>query len=269
MKAIGLIAGNRSFPLLFSQEARKDPDIRLVVAAFKGEADRRIAVWADKVCWVTPGRVRDIIEFFRREGVTDLVMAGQISPWRIFASRRHWDDLALNIAARIRDFRPHSIFGEFIKVFESEGFRFLSSLTCMGRYIAVEGVNNGVGLNECLESEINRAVELARDIVELDIGQTVVFKNKAIVALEALEGTDNTIRRGRKVCGTGFVVVKRATHNQDLRFDVPVIGTRTLSLLSRCRAKALVVHAGKTLILDKEKTLAIADKAGIPIVGVK
>lgn len=268
MKIIGLIAGNRSFPLLFAKEAKK-AGVRLVVSAVKGETCRSIERYADEVCWVAPGQIRRSIDFFKSEGVEHLVMAGQISPVRIFLSRYRWDDLMLKVVEEIRDFRPHTVFGEIIKTYEKYGLGFISSVTYMEDYLAKEGINNGVVLNDDLKQEIDYAISIAKPIVEMDVGQTIVFKDKAVVAVEALEGTDCCIKRAAKLCGKGILVVKRAKADQDMRFDVPVIGTKTINLLKKYKAKALVVNTEKTLILDKEKVFSIADKAGIPIIGYK
>ena len=268
MNKIGLIAGDRDLPLLFAAQVKKHaPESELTVIALRGETKKQIASFADKIYWITPGRISESIKILKKEGVTDLIMLGQVSPVRIFMSRRGWDDLTKKIVSTINDFRPHSVFKEIIATYESFGFNFLSTLTYMKDNLVLEGANNNVIVSDADRYAIEQSLSIAEDIVELDIGQTVVFKNKAVVAVEALEGTDECIRRAGRICGRGFIVVKRARKEQDVRFDVPVVGIKTISLLKRLKAKALVLHAQKTIILDKQKVLETADKAGIAVVG--
>lgn len=267
---IGLFAGNRSFPLIFSQQAKlKSPDSKLVVVALKGETSKSIEKYADEILWVWPGEVRRPIEFFKSKKVSNVVMVGQISPFRIFVSRFRWDDLMLEIANNIKDYRPHSVFGALVEMFAKHELSFMDSTTFMDESLAKEGLNNSVVASDEIKEEIDYALGIAKNVVEFDIGQTVVFKYGTPVAVEAFEGTDRTIKRAATVCGKEFIVIKRATKDQDMRFDVPVIGPRTLKLLAKYKAKALAIHASKTLILDKEKVFAIADKAGIAIIGYK
>ena len=172
------------------------------------------------------------------------------------------------VVAGARDFRPHSIFSEMIKEIESLGFYFISSIYYLDNFLVVKGINNAIVINKALEEEINYAVGLARNIVNLDIGQTVIFKDKAVVAVEALEGTDNTIKRAWRICGKNSLIIKLAKKNQDLRFDVPVVGLKTIKLLAKIKAKALVLETKKAVFLDKEKMFKLSVKFGIPIIGV-
>lgn len=269
MNRLGLIAGNRQYPLLFSRQAKlKDPSLNIVAVAVKGETDRRLAKLVDKIYWVNIGRLGQLTDIFLKEKIKKVVMAGQISPYRIFRDRAQWDDAMHKVAKSCRDFRPHSIFTEVIKEIEGHNLTFISSLTYLDDYTALGGLNNNVQIDDDLGGQVNYSVNLARRIVDLDIGQTVVFKDKAIIAVEALEGTDNTINRAYKICGGDFLVVKLAKKNQDLRFDVPVVGLNTIRLLMKFKAKVLVLQKGKTLILDKKKVISLADKARISIIGV-
>ena len=270
MKKIGLIAGNRNFPLLFSTQAKlKNPSLKIFAVAVKGETNRKLSRFVDKISWVNIGELRKLVDIFLNEGIKEVVMAGQISPCRIFKDRNKWDDLIRRVVENSPDFRPHCIFTEIIKEIEKHNLKLISSLTYLGAYLAFKGVNNNVQIDKHLAEEINYSVNLARRIVDLDIGQTVVFKDKSIVAVEALEGTDNAIKRAYKICGGGFLVIKLAKKNQDLRFDVPVVGINTIRLLQKCKARAIVLQTGKALILDKDRVITLADKSRIPIVGVE
>ena len=269
MKKIGLIAGNRNFPLLFSSQAKlKQPSLEIIAVAVKGETQKKLSKFVDKIFWVDAGKVGTALEIFLREKVEKIVLVGQISPYRIFKDRKHWDELMRKIFKNISDFRPHSVFSEIIREFEFQGLSFINSITFLEDCLVKEGVNNNVKVDSSLEEEITKILPLARRIVDLDIGQTIVFKDKAVVAVEALEGTDNTIKRAYKICGPGFLVVKLAKKEQDLRFDVPVIGFKTIKLLKNLGAKAFIGEKNKTLILDKEKVLSVSKKVNIPLIGV-
>jgi len=269
MKKIGLIAGSRDLPLLFSSEAKKkNPGLEIIAVGIKGETSKKISSLADKVYWIFPGELKKITEVLVKEGVGTAVLAGQVSPYRIFRGRKNWDELMLKVSANTPDFRPHSIFTEIIKEIEKCGINFVNSTTYLEEFIVSSGVNNSITLSDSLEKEIEHALSFARRIADLDIGQVSVFKNKSVVAVEALEGTDNTIKRAYKICGSDFIVVKLAKENQDLRFDVPVVGLKTIKLLGKYKAKALVLEKGKSLLLDKPEVLSLADKFKISIIGV-
>ncbi|MBN2120756.1 MAG: UDP-2,3-diacylglucosamine diphosphatase LpxI [Candidatus Omnitrophica bacterium] len=269
MNKLGLIAGNRNFPLLFSSKAKKkNPSLKIIAVAVKGETSSGLSRLVDKIYWVSIGRLQELIDIFLKEEIKTLVMAGQISPFRIFRDSSSWDGLMQKVVQACPDFRPHGIFTEIIKEIEKHGLKFISSITYLEEDLAKSGINNGVASDASLAKELDYVVSLVRKIVDLDIGQTVVFKDKAIVAVEALEGTDNTIKRAYGICGKGFTVIKLARKDQDLRFDVPVVGLNTIKLLGKLKAKVLVLEKDKTLILDKEKVLSLACKANIPIVGV-
>lgn len=269
MNRIGLIAGNKSFPLLFVGLAKKkNPDLKIIAVAVKGETSRKLSKRVDEIHWVSIGQLKEVIDIFVREGIKDVIMAGQISPYRIFKDRHKWDELMTGIYENIPDFRPHSIFTEIITEIEKYNLKFMSSVSYMEDYLAKPGLNNNAEVVEGTKEQIAHSTEIARRIVNLDIGQTTVFKDKAVVAVEALEGTDNTIKRAYKIGGPGLIVVKLARENQDLRFDVPIVGLSTIKLLAKIGVKALVLEQGRTLILDKPEVLSFADKSGIPIVGV-
>jgi DUF1009 family protein len=266
--SIGLIAGNGCFPLLFSRELKKaQPFTRLVVAGLRGEVSRDVLRLADAKAVFGVGEIESIMAFFRDQGVTHLLMLGKITPLRVLLSRPTWDAAAKGIAARVSDFRAHTILSAIIDAFGEQGFSFVDTTLCMGAHLAHEGVNNAVTLPSSLSQECAQAVALAQRIVDTDVGQTIVFKDKVIVAVEAFEGTDKTIMRAGKEFGRGIIAVKRAKNGHDMRFDLPVIGERTIALLKTYRCKALLVHAGKTMFMDKSRVMRAADKAGIPIVG--
>ncbi|RKY31439.1 MAG: LpxI family protein [Candidatus Omnitrophota bacterium] len=261
---IGLLAGNRNLPLLFASQAKKN-DLEIVGICFKGETNPEIVKLVDKSYWVDVGRLEEVVDIFKKENIKDCVMVGQISPWRIFR-RRRWDDSILEVVKEA-DFRPHSIFSKIIYALEKEGFRFLDSTYYLKDSLAHRGVMNKIEPGREVFSQIEWGLKIVSKYVELDVGQTLVVKNKAVVAIEALEGTDSTIRRAYKIAGKGCLVFKFSKKDQDLRFDVPVVGIDTLHLLRRIRAKALILEEGRVIILDKKKFLNLADRWEISIIG--
>jgi DUF1009 family protein len=193
-------------------------------------------------------------------------MAGQISPWRIF-KQENWDDELTDLIRSIPDFRPHTIFSKIIEVLEKDGARFLDSTAYLKDFLPLSGLMNKVSPGDSVLADVEFGVKIISRFVDMDVGQTIVVNRKTVVALEAVEGTDNAIIRGCRVSSKGAVVLKFAKTNQDLRFDVPVVGLATMNLLKRLKAKAVVLEEGKVIILDKQKFLQIADRVGISVIG--
>lgn len=263
---LGLIAGNKALPLLFSQLAKKNkPELEIIALCFKGETHPSLPGMVDRAYWVHVGEFKKALEILKKEEIKECVMVGQITPRRIFRCAQ-WDKGLIELV-NTTDYRPHSIFLKIIDYLENYGLRFLNSTLYMQELLAKRELMNHISLDSRARDDISFGIDLITKFVELDVGQTVVVKNKAAVALEALEGTDNTIRRGAKIAGRGCTVLKFSKKDQDLRFDVPVVGGDTLFLLHKIGARALVVEAERVIILDKEKFLKQADKWGIAIVG--
>ena len=283
IKRLGLIAGNGVLPGLVLEEALSR-QIPVTVAAIKEETDvdldliSRIPGAPDvSIHWVGLGQLGKLIRTFKKEGVDAAVMVGQVKHVRIFApgSRspfsqiKHLPDLQmLGVLASLRKKDTGSLIGAVIDKFESEGVRFLDSTLFLRPYLASSGVMTGrkPTKEEQLDFEYGRRIAL--EIARLDLGQTVVVKDQAVVAVEAMEGTDETIRRASElVRGEKVTVVKVSRPNQEMRFDVPVIGMKTLDVLRDCTVSALGVDAGKTLMVDKEQFLQRAGELGISVVG--
>lgn len=265
---LALIAGNRALPLHFSKLATKNNnDLEIVAICFKKEANPHIKKLVDKTYWIDVGELGRLIDILKKENIKNCVMLGQISPRRIF-ERRNWDRLMIELVKDV-DWRSHSIFSRIVSYLEKQGLTFLESTLYMSQYLAEEGVMNRVPLDKETREDVEFGFELILRYVELDVGQTMVVKNKAVVAFEALEGTDQTIKRAYNLAGIKCVVLKFSKKDQDLRFDVPIVGISTLSLLKKVKARALVVEAGRVIILDKEKFLDAAQKWDIAIIGKK
>ncbi len=281
---LGLIAGNGRFPFLLLEAARAH-GLRVVVAAIKEETDLEMneRARADEgvtVHWMSLGELSKLIEMFQREGVTQAVMAGQVKHKQIFSSiRPDWRlaKLLLNLRTRNTDM----LLGAVAKVLEDEGITLMSSTAYLEPMLARAGVMTRRGPDEVERGDIAYGLRVARGIAGFDLGQTVVIAAGACVAVEAMEGTDATIARaGALFAGTAegmegeastlarrLTVVKVAKPKQDMRFDVPVVGVPTVEAMVSAGATCLCVEAGRTLVFDREKMVAVADAAGIAIVG--
>lgn len=268
MAKIGLIAGSKRFPLIFAQAARVK-GYEVVVFAVKGDAARSIGRCADKVVWLGLSEFGRLGELMRREGITEAVMAGQIKPRRLFSAEVMRDAGLRELLHGIKDNRADTIFSAVIGHLEkSGGVRFLNSTLFLEDMLPARGLLCGPEPSARQLEDIDFGFKLAKEAAGLDIGQTVAVKSKAIVGIEAFEGTDNLIRRAGKLSGRGFTVVKVSKPRQDPRFDIPVVGMGTVKTLLRCGAGCLAIEAGKTLFIDKEASLPLAQKNGLIITAV-
>ena len=282
---LGLIAGNGRFPFLLLDAARAQ-GLRVVVAAIKEETDPEMNERARldegvTVHWMSLGELSKLIEMFQREGVTRAVMAGQVKHKQIFSSiRPDWRlaKLLLNLRTRNTDM----LLGAVAKVLADEGIALMSSTMFLEPLLAPAGVMTERGPNEIERGDIRYGLKVARGIAGFDLGQTVVIAAGACVAVEAMEGTDATIARAGEIFRTldrevenqkastllrRLTVVKVAKPNQDMRFDVPVVGIPTIDAMRAAGATCLCVEAGRTLVFDREAMVAAANAAGITVVG--
>jgi len=264
---IGIIAGNRHLPLLLAQRIKQaNIAIKVIAICFKGETSPAISKYVDKTHWLGVGKLRELKAVLKVEGLKDCIMAGQINPLHIFRSK-NWDKDLISLVGKIEDFRPHTIFKTILANLEAEGVHFLDSTAYLGQDLAKDGTMNNLEIDKSLAKDIDFGLQLIRRFVELDVGQTIVVKKGSVVGLESLEGTDRTIKRAYRLGGKGCLVLKFSKANQDLRFDVPVVGISTLKLLKRIEAKALVLEKEKVIILEKPRFLSLAKKWGIPVLG--
>lgn len=266
---IGVLAGNRLLPIILIQNIKKQlTNSEVIAVCFKHETNPIIRKYADKTYWIDVGNISSFREIQKKENLREWIMAGQINPLKIFKSK-NWEKEVLTFIENVKDFRPHTFFTSVIQRLEQEGIVFLDSTFYLKEFLANEGIMNNIILNNEIKNDINFGVKIISRFVELDVGQTIVTKKSTVVALESLEGTDRTIMRGCKFAGNGCTVIKFSKINQDLRFDVPVVGISTLQLLKKLHVAALVLESDKTLILEKEKFLNLAHHWKIPIVGHK
>ncbi len=264
MENWGLIAGNGDFPFLVLEGARSR-GIEMAVIAIKEEASPDLERRASRLHWVSLGELSRTIELLHQEGVKHAVMAGQVKHNKIFSAiRPDWKlaKLLLTLPSKNTD----SLIGAVARVLADEGIELVDSTKFLGALLPTAGILTRRAPDQTESADIAYGRSIAQQIAALDLGQTVVVRDRACVAIEAMEGTDETIERAaRIVAGQRLVVVKVSKPAQDMRFDVPVVGLRTIEVMRRSNATALALDAGKTLLFDRDALIAAADEAQIAI----
>ncbi len=266
MKKVGLIAGSGKFPLLFAQNAVKN-NCKVYTIALKEETNPDIEKYSHKVKWVHLGEFKKAIMFFVLHMVKHLVMAGKVEKKKIFTDIDK-DEEMQDFMNSIKDKRDNTLLAGIINKVEKLGFKFIDSTTFLKEYMSREGVMTKREPDEREKKDIAIGFKLAKEMSGQEIGQTVIVKDTVILAIEAIEGTDEAIKRAAAWGGPGAVVVKVSRPNQDMRFDVPVVGESTIDVLIENKISALAIEADKMLFLDKEAVIAKADEAGIAIIGI-
>lgn len=262
----GLIAGNGKFPFLTIEGARKS-GASLAVVAIKEETDKRIEEVAEKVIWVGIGQLGKMISFFKNEGVTQALMCGQVKHVQIFSGAL--PDLRMikmlwNLPQRNTD----SLIGGVADEMAKEGIKLIDSTFFVQDHLAQEGILTKRKPDATEQGNIEYGLKIAHEIARLDLGQTIIVRAKACVAVEAMEGTDACIKRAGELANGKLTVVKVAKPNQDMRFDVPVVGVPTIETMIRAGATCLCLTPKKTLMFDKEEMIRLADSKKISIIAV-
>lgn len=265
MMKYGLIAGNGNFPFLVIAGARKS-GASLAVVAIKEETDEKIEEIAEKMIWVGIGQLGKMIRFFKNEGVEKVIMAGQVKHVQIFSGA--FPDLRMakmlwNLPQRNTD----SLIGGIADELAKEGIDLIDSTCFIKDQLAGDGILSKRTPSKSELENVEYGLNVANEIARLDLGQTIVVRAKACVAIEAMEGTDATIRRAGDLANGKLTVVKVAKPDQDMRFDVPVVGVPTIEAMIEAGATCLSVTSGKTLIFDREKMLGLADLHKIVVIG--
>ena len=267
---LGLIAGNGRFPFLALRAARR-LGRRVTVVAIREETDPRIAQEvgeesAADLHWVSLGQLGRCIRLLKDAGVTQAVMAGQVRHTKLFAGVA--PDLALlSVLRRLKARNTDALISAIADVLAEHGVELIDSTGLLQPLLAGSGPLTRRAPTGEEQADLEFGRRMADAVAALDVGQTIVVKDRAVVAVEAMEGTDEAIERAARLAGPGIRVVKVAKPNQDMRFDVPVIGMRTVQALQRARAAALSIDAGRTLVLDGDAVFEAADAAGVAVVG--
>ncbi len=262
----GLIAGAGRFPLIFAEEA-KAQGLFLVAIALKGIASDEINRLASQVHWIEIGEFQKMIDLLKTETVTEVIMAGKIPKTYLF-SNISFDERLRNTLKKIENNNDDSILLALVSELNREGITVRDSTLYLKNLLIGSGVITDGDLNENELRDARFGFNIAKQIAGLDIGQTVIVKDRAVLAVEAIEGTDEAIFRGGALGNGGVVVAKVSKPNQDKRFDMPVIGINTINVMAKAGAKTLVVDAGKTIFLDKQKVISHAQASGIKIVAL-
>ena len=260
----GLIAGNGKFPFLVLEGARR-AGVSLAVAAIREETDPAIERVAESLMWVGIGQLGKMIRFFKREGVERAIMAGQVKHVQIFSGALP-DVRMLKMLISLPRRNTDALIGGVAAELAREGIELIDSTFFLQDQLPAEGVLSRRAPNERERGDIEYGLEVAREIARLDLGQTIVVRGRACVAVEAMEGTDACVLRAGSLARGRLVVVKVAKPNQDMRFDVPVVGVPTVEALVEAGATCLCITAGKTLMFDRAEMLALADRQRIAVV---
>jgi DUF1009 family protein len=253
---LGIIAGNGVYPRLLAEAARKAGVRKIIAAAFTDETDPVLVQHVDLIEWMRVGQLNRLLKFFNEHRVLHAIMAGQIAPKNLFDLRP--DLKALMLLRKLKQRNAESIFAAIADELAKVDVDLLPATTFLEDSLATAGLIAGTKLSRQEEEDVDLGWKIAKEIARLDIGQTVIAKNGTVVAVEAFEGTNETITRGGTLAREGAVMVKVAKSNQDMRFDAPVIGVETIRVAADAKLRVIAVEAGKTLLLEPE---AIADLA--------
>jgi DUF1009 family protein len=265
---LGLIAGNGRFPFLVLKSARQQ-NIDVVIAAIKEETAPEIESCGYPVHWLGLGELGKLIRTFRKAGISKAIMAGQVKHVQIFGSS--FPDLTMiRMLASLKHKNTDALIGGIARTLEESGITLLDSSSLLKPYLAAQGVLTRRGLSASEKKDVDYGRPIAQKIAAMDIGQTIVVRDQAVVAVEAMEGTDAVLRRAGDLGGKkDLTIIKVSKPKQDMRFDIPVVGKATLETMASCGATALVVDAGRTLIFDKEEIIQLARKHDIAIVAMQ
>ncbi len=268
MSTIGLIAGGGRFPILFAESARRAGH-RVLAVAHRNETDPALAAEVDAITWVKLGQIGALLEALKAGGATQSVMLGAITKKRFFADAM-LDVTGLKVLARVAIRSDDNLLRAMARFLEEEGVPITDPTPFLADRLAPEGLLGRHAPTDDEAADARYGIELARGIGRLDLGQTVIVKDRVALAVEAIEGTDACIRRGGELAKSGgFVVAKAVKPNQDRRFDLPAVGPDTVEVLREAGGRVLAVEAGATLVMDLARVVEKADRARIVVLGVK
>lgn len=264
---LGLIAGDGELPRAIARAARANGR-EVVGVAFPGITDPELEDDVARIAWLSPGQVGSSLAFLTAAGVGEAVMAGKVSKADLVAGQLELDERGRALVGELSDLRDGTVLAALAAALEAEGIDLRPQAELVPQLIAAEGVLGRVDPTPEQLRDVAFGWPIAREIAGLDIGQTVVVCERSVVAVEALEGTDEAIRRAGKLGRSGLCIVKVARPEQDPRFDLPAIGPETLEVAARSGVRVVAVEAGRTVVLDRETVVARADASEIALIGV-
>jgi DUF1009 family protein len=264
-RMLGIIAGNGVYPQLLAESARKAGVKKIFAAAFRGETDPILEQHVDVVEWMRVGQLGRLLKFFRAHEIHQSIMAGQIAPKNLFDL---WPDLkAMLLLGKLKERNAESIFAAIADELAQINVELLPATTFLEDSVAPSELIAGPKLSRREQQDVDFGWRIAKEMARLDIGQTVIVKNGAVLAVEAFEGTNEAMKRGGALGRKDAVMVKVAKPNQDMRFDLPVIGMQTIGAAAQAKLRVISVEAGKTLLLEREAIVDLAERAKISIIG--
>lgn len=261
-----IIAGRQAYPSMLAKAARAAGVKHIVVLGFKGETGREVLPLADEVLWTNLGAMELILDKLESTGIKQCVMAGQIAPGNLFHLR--YDRMAREMMGALETKNAHTIFGAIVEAIESRGITVLPGNSFMECYTPEVGPLSRRAPTAREQVDIGLGLKLVKGTSEFEIGQTVAIKDGIIIAVEAFEGTNQTIKRAGRVGKAGTVIVKVPKEGHDMRFDIPVVGAKTFKMMKKAKVSCLAVEAGKTILLEKEKLIALADQLDMAFVAI-
>ena len=266
--SIGLIAGSRSLPLDFARLARAAGVKRIVAVAAEGETDPALATLVDEIVWLNVGQVGKMISAFTSRGIQQCVMAGQLAPKNLFDLRP--DLRAMGVLLRLKEKNAHTLFGAVAEELKKDGVELIAATPWLAPLMPPSGFALGPRLSDEQRSDVAFGFRIAKEISRLEIGQLVVVKDGAVLAVEGFEGTDPCLARGGELAGKkgGAVAVKVAKLNHDMRFDIPCIGAKTFETCAAAKISVLALEAGKTLLLDRDQCEALARQNKLSVITI-
>ena len=264
LDALGIIAGNGVYPRLLADSARKAGVKKIVAAAFTGETDPALEQHVGLLEWMRVGQLNWLLKFFRAQDIHHAIMAGQIAPKNLFDLQPDWK--ALLLLGKLKERNAESIFAAIADELGKIEVELLPATTFLEDSLAPSGLIAGAKLSRDEEGDVDLGWKIAKEIARFDIGQTIIVKNGTVLAVEAFEGTNDAIKRGGALAREGAIMIKVAKPNQDMRFDVPVIGVETVRVAAEAKLRVIAVEAGKTLLLERDAIVDLANRSKLSIV---
>ncbi|MDD3906254.1 MAG: UDP-2,3-diacylglucosamine diphosphatase LpxI [Candidatus Omnitrophica bacterium] len=265
MARIGLVAGEGKLPIIFSRLAREKGDT-VIAFGLKGITSPDLEKHVDKLHWVPWGSLQKAILLLATERIKKIIMLGKIKKDILFNDEKVFDPVAAKMLDKLKDKKDYAVLNEINNILSKFGVEVIDSTTYLKELIPAKGTLTKRSPSDGELADINYGKEVAKSLSGFDIGQTIVVKEKTVIAVEAIEGTDETIARSGRLMKGGFVVVKVARPNQDMRFDVPLVGLDTVKTLADSGGTALALEADKTLLMDRDALIKLADEKNISII---